>query len=124
MFQPAGSQVAAPVLLDPLANGDFTEVPARLLALEPLVAIFFALAVLVDAALLHDGALLPGLWRRPRLHPSYSSRCRRPPTTQERRTARWCAGNSRRPSGSNQTDHSSSVPSEGRSSKRLRPPRA
>src|SRR5438270_2125905 len=57
MFQPAGSQITAPVLLDPLADRRFTEVLARLLALDPLVAIFFALAVLVDAALLHDGAL-------------------------------------------------------------------
>src|ERR1043166_1150319 len=59
VFEPAGPEVAGPVLADPLADRGFAEVMAGLLALDPAVLFFLALAVLVDATLLHGPILLP-----------------------------------------------------------------
>src|SRR5262245_38978064 len=49
MLEPAGTQVAPPVVLDPAADGSLAQVAAGLLALDPLVAQRFLLAVHVDA---------------------------------------------------------------------------
>src|SRR5262249_35023617 len=53
VLQPAGSQVAPPVVLHPPADGRLAQVAAGLLALDPLVAQRLLLAVDVDAGLFH-----------------------------------------------------------------------
>ena len=53
VFQPAGPQVAPPVALDPAADGGLAQVAAGLLALDPLEAQSFLLAVDVNAGLFH-----------------------------------------------------------------------
>ena len=57
MLQPAGPEIAPPVTLDPAADGRFPQVAARLLALDPLEAKSFLLALGVNAGLFHG--LLP-----------------------------------------------------------------
>src|SRR5262249_2389952 len=51
VLDPAGPQIAPPVLLDPAAEGGFSQLAAGLLTLNPLVAVGLAFAVRVDTTL-------------------------------------------------------------------------
>src|SRR5437868_11460631 len=56
MFEPAGPQVAPPVVLDPTANGGFTQVAAGFLTFDPFVTEGLLLTFHVNATLLHGSA--------------------------------------------------------------------
>ena len=60
VFQPAGTQIATPVLPDPVADGEFPQIAASSFAFDPFEAVDFLLTVRPDAALClayHNGVL-------------------------------------------------------------------
>ena len=57
VLQPAGPEVAPPVTLHPAADGGLAQIAAGFLALDPLEAQRFLLAVDVDAGLFHVSPL-------------------------------------------------------------------
>ena len=59
VLQPAGSQIAPPVVLHPAANGRLSQIAAGLFTFEPLIKLGFFFAFAVDATLFLNASPRP-----------------------------------------------------------------